>query len=309
MLGGSILFIRTLVLGPLRIQLDMVGDLGGIIEVNYGTRLWLALFFGSAVVSGAAQLATLAGNPLGMSGVVFAFFGFVCITSRNTNACSKSIILILGALFVCWGTFVVMPAIRGVEKITDTAHVAHLTGLLFGMMCAFGFVWNTPFSAMKAKVICSTVFGFSLIALFWAPWQKEWVLLKGKEAYRTPAAIRANRVLEFHKNLKILRRFDSVGASEIEQWERFVQIHQAAEIAYRTKNFDEAEKLLQQGLEVGKDPVWFWEKLACIYAMRDEQEKYQTALATLKSLDGKLSEEVERKVQAWRLEKKANTTR
>jgi GlpG protein len=109
-------------------------DLGGMIETRRGSWRMLGLVLAAALISNFAQFAwTLPGvdNFGGMSGVVYALFGYVWIKNRYQPSMGLNISKETSLIMIAW-LFLCMTGLVG--PIANTAHVA---GLIVGAATAW----------------------------------------------------------------------------------------------------------------------------------------------------------------------------
>lgn len=122
----------------------MMYQLGGIVEWMRGPRRYLAIVLGSALLSNMAQALTppgvgipnmidIGGSPffVGMSGVVYALFGYVLIKSKfdpnsGIRLRQSAIIILLAWLVLCM-----------TPLIPRVANMGHLSGLIVGAVIAY----------------------------------------------------------------------------------------------------------------------------------------------------------------------------
>ncbi len=106
-------------------------DLGSQIELNRGTWFFLAFVLASAVLSNLAQYIWGGYTFGGMSGVVYALFGYVWIKGRyephlGLNVSQQTVIIMLGWLVLCM-----------IQVFLPIANAAHLVGLVAGVVAAY----------------------------------------------------------------------------------------------------------------------------------------------------------------------------
>jgi len=102
-------------------------DLGSMIERRKGTWMLLALVLVSAIPSNVAQYVYAGTGAGGMSGVVYALFGYVWMKSRyqpheQMHLNENTVLIMIGWLLICMTGWV--------GRIANTAHVA---GLVIGV--------------------------------------------------------------------------------------------------------------------------------------------------------------------------------
>ena len=163
---------------------------GRVLEIRLGTARFLALFLATSWASAIAEL-SWSGNPgIGLSGVVYAFFGFLLIgRSRDPKlgtALSKDIVI----LFLVW--LVVCFALT-YTKVWLIGNAAHVAGLLVGIV--IGFAWLRP-ADLRAKLALVVVALISFVPLFWAPWQELWLAKAAYDALTAHNTERAWPLLE-----------------------------------------------------------------------------------------------------------------
>lgn len=154
--------------------------LGRLLERELGSVRFLGLFLGTAVVSGIAELAC-AGQPgVGMSGVAYAFFGFLFVNQANHPDFRRVLsgntrVLMLGWLVLCF--------VLTYTKVLNVANFAHVGGLVSGALV--GVAWYPQRWQKHARAACLVLGAAALAVLFWAPWQPVWQI---GQAYRALVA-------------------------------------------------------------------------------------------------------------------------
>lgn len=143
--------------------------LGRLLERELGSIRFLCLFLGTAAFSSIAELAW-AGQPgVGLSGVAYAFFGFLLVNpSRHPDfrrVLSGNTRLLLGGwLVACF--------VLTYTKVLNVANFAHLGGFVAGWIsgaAAYPRAWRN-----RARAACVVLGIAALSVVFWAPWQKAW---------------------------------------------------------------------------------------------------------------------------------------
>jgi GlpG protein len=106
-------------------------DLGGAIELRRGTARYAALVLVSAVISNAGQY-YYQHNPLfgGMSGVVYAFFGYVWMKSQYEPELGLRLRRDTVVLMLIWLFYCLSPAMT----FARVANGAHFVGLFVGIL-------------------------------------------------------------------------------------------------------------------------------------------------------------------------------
>ena len=150
---------------------------GRIMEVELGWMRYLSLVIGCAWMTGTVELA-LSGNPgVGLSGVLYAMFGYMIMNRGRIQAFShvlpsKTIALLGVWLFACIGL-----TYLGVLAVANGAHFAG-----FGAGCAIGFVSREKASRLFPVTV--VMVAVSSLPLFWAPWQESWLVSQATHCFK-----------------------------------------------------------------------------------------------------------------------------
>ena len=118
--------------------LALYGDLGAAIESRRGWKLMLGLVLAAAVISNVAQF-FWSGPAIaaGMSGVVYALFGYIWIKQRyepqlGLGFGQQTVWLMMAWLFICM-----------TGAVGSIANAAHVMGLVSGAAIGFGpVIWR-----------------------------------------------------------------------------------------------------------------------------------------------------------------------
>jgi len=73
---------------------------------------------------------------------------------------------------------------------------------------------------------------------------------------------------------------------------------QRAVRAYEKSDYDAAIKWYQRSLQLGQDKIWCWTNLALAYHAKGDPQLYAEALKTLRKLDQKAAEELEKEIMS-----------
>jgi membrane associated rhomboid family serine protease len=158
-------------------------------ERNYGWRLMLGLFFGSVVLSSVVFLYGNHNTVEGISMFTFALFGFSLLANRRHPWWKTITHNLLHLLFIldALGVFAFVLNQSGfytwVEGMLDLhpapfnpAHLAHLVGLLYGLLFGLAFTTKRRWLALRWALL--VVPAVCLISLLYSPWLPEWRLVK-----------------------------------------------------------------------------------------------------------------------------------
>lgn len=106
-------------------------DLGFLIERVHGTLFFAVLVLGSALASNLAQYIVGGGNFGGMSGVVYAMFGFVWLRGRFDPGIPYRLDNFIVAIMIGWAVLCLTGALGPI------ANTAHFVGLGIGAAAGF----------------------------------------------------------------------------------------------------------------------------------------------------------------------------
>ena len=149
--------------------------LGGALERVIGPLRMLAFFMTAAIVSSGVEFAVSGSTGIGVSGVVYAIFGFMWIASANVEPFKKAVPKRIVVLFLGWGVICILATLL---KTMNGGNAAHISGLLFGAGVAAAFVLKKRVPLMVAGL--SVLLLIAVVPLFWCPWSAGWV---SKQAY------------------------------------------------------------------------------------------------------------------------------
>jgi GlpG protein len=136
------------------------------------------LFLGAAIVSSAAQLSVSGQTGIGMSGVLYAMFGFMWVARRRYPVFSAVVTQRIAAIFLVW-----LILCLALAKFADwqIGNAAHFGGLLFGALSGLAVVDGRR-SAVPRVAAAALVLG-SIASIFWCPWSFEWVASRAYAAH------------------------------------------------------------------------------------------------------------------------------
>jgi GlpG protein len=152
--------------------------LGGALERHIGSGKYLVFFLSAAIVSSGMQLGFAGNTGIGLSGVVYAIFGFLWWYRKATPEFisllnPRTVQLFLGWLVVC--------IVLTVLKIWQVGNAAHVAGLLFGVTTAASFDQARRRSGFR--LASAGLLAGSLAPLFWCPWSVHWIAHRAYDAH------------------------------------------------------------------------------------------------------------------------------
>ncbi len=146
--------------------------LGTYLERRIGTKNFILFGLIASTISSAFQLAFSNDAGIGLSGVNYAFFGFIFAKTFIDNRfriVTKNIALLVMLLFIPFCEY--MNRFGG----WNVATIALLSGFLLGVLIAF---YKTTYVKMVQFFVVS-LFVLSVISLYYTPWSAQWNCSKG----------------------------------------------------------------------------------------------------------------------------------
>ncbi len=120
-------------------------DLGSIIEINYSKKWFVLIFIFSAAISNSLQFSFSGAEFGGLSGVIYAFLGFLWIRSKLGSELKYPLPSRDIGLMIIWYVICL------IGLIPQVANWAHGGGLLTGM--GFGLFFEKKWSLKHTKIL------------------------------------------------------------------------------------------------------------------------------------------------------------
>jgi membrane associated rhomboid family serine protease len=293
--------------------------LGGAFERVNKAWQWLTFITCAQIVSYGLQLGSTGGVGKGISGPIFALFGYFAVVRMRSDSarCVVTLPMVVAFSLLLFGYSFL--TILGIEH--NVANVAHFAGLVFGMLWAMLFLRPKPIFEALAIALMTIA---AVTMLCWAPWQVSWVSTKAQNAitankleeaeamlYRSlkmgedsgwiwerlaQVYILQNDDLKYSKAISNLRSTNKAAADRLDRFSQSQKASLALHEAYssiQAGEWGEAEKLLRYALSMGADASLVWEYFAFIYRATKDESRYQDALMHLRDLDPKRVKEIE----------------
>ncbi len=151
--------------------------LGSVLEESIGSLRFALFFVAAAWVSSAAQLLMTGNMGIGVSGVVYALFGFGWVARHKMPQFKAILNDQTVQVFLVWLVFCVVLTKLGVMQVGNWAHGF---GLAFGVAVGGLFVlrWRPLVSALGLIVLL----GGSILPLKWCPLSPDWTAIQANNA-------------------------------------------------------------------------------------------------------------------------------
>ncbi len=192
-----------------------------------------AFFLLAAWLSGISELSWSGEMGIGLSGVVYAYFGYVLV-NRDTNAdfarltYGRTVVVMIGWLFACF--------VLTYTGLLRVANFAHLGGFVAGCLVGFSTASHGARRLAQAGLVaCGVV---SVVVIFWAPWQEPFQMA------------RAFRALERNDHATALREVERIRArNPANSWALLVE----ASLRQERGEYSQARNILSAGARESKD--------------------------------------------------------
>lgn len=153
--------------------------LGVVVEQQFGPWRLFGFCIAAAIVSSSAQLVFSGTTGIGMSGVLYALFGFMWIGKSRIPAFAALVPNDVVIVFLIWlvGCWVATKL-----KFANIGNSAHTAGLIFGVAAAQAYLVERSFFPTFLAVVAMC--GAAIVPLFWSPWSPVWLFDRAVKAHR-----------------------------------------------------------------------------------------------------------------------------
>ncbi len=145
-------------------NLYWLGVLGKKVEFESKGPFFILLILSSGIISSLYQLALSGETGIGLSGIVYALFGFILVKSYLDVSYKNFLGRGLVSLFILWLFFCIYLTYKNILQIGNAAHFA---GLFWGMVLAYTSSKSNNLARLKIPVF---LFALSFSTLYWARW-------------------------------------------------------------------------------------------------------------------------------------------
>lgn len=153
---------------------------GSRLELEFGRRTWLVLYFVSEFVARLSVGVVEGLSSVGISGFMFAMFGFLIISdSRESLWRALATRKVYWAFILFIGTTIIPPpAFLGLDGYQNVAHAAHVTGFVEGLLLGIFLLRSQSVWAGLAAAILPLA---ALTTLIYFPSSFWWQMAKDNE--------------------------------------------------------------------------------------------------------------------------------
>jgi membrane associated rhomboid family serine protease len=223
---------------------------GKKIEFENNKVFFVFFILSAALVSSLSQLAFSDSTGIGLSGIVYAFFGFLYVKSKTAEEYKNYFDKKTTNLFFLWLVLCVILTKTGAWRVGNAAHIG---GLLWGVLISY----SSKYAKYVRWVTGSFYIGFLGILLFFSPFSTSYLSYR---AYQLHKNQKVNEAIEVYK--KILTR--DPGNEFAKANLRQLKVHQLEEKAvdlHTKQKYSEARQIYMQILSIDRDNEWAKENL------------------------------------------------
>jgi rhomboid protease GluP len=216
--------------------------LGPCLERTIGAVRWCLLFILSSFVTSSFELAFSETTGVGMSGVLFTFFGFMWFTREKYSSFMETITYTVKHTILAWLVICILLSIADVMSFGNAAHVS---GLLLG--CGLGKIIMTRWPRILLPSFgVSALISFSFLTLFWCPWSGGWISYKADQAYSR---------MNYQKALDLYQRSIRISGEE-----GVYELYQIASLYQELSQAGKARETVERLRKVNKEAAEEFEK-------------------------------------------------
>lgn len=214
---------------------------GKKIEYESSKSTYIFLIASGSLVSSFAQLGFGNAIGIGLSGVGYAFFGYLLVKSKTSEEFRGFLDKRTIQLFLVWLVVCVVLTELDILLIGNAAHIA---GLIWGMSIAYvsKFHWSI------GGIIGTTVFMFIALSVFWNPFSTTWLSYQAYHLHEKQQLEEAITKYEEILNRDADNEFALVNLSNLET----AKIYEQAYELHKQQRVDEAIVKYKEVLE--RDP-------------------------------------------------------
>ncbi|MBO9561619.1 MAG: rhomboid family intramembrane serine protease [Niastella sp.] len=229
--------------------------LGKKIEFESNKLFYLLLVLSSALVSSLAQLSFSDASGIGLSGIAYAFFGFVFIKSKSSEAYKNYLDQRSISLFFIWLVACIVITKLGFMNIGNAAHVG---GLVWGMLLAY----LTRFAAYKQWAGALLFLAVLASSVWWSPFSVSWLSYQAGKLHNDQKLEEAMVIYRKILDRDADNEFAKINLKQLE-------IYTLSQKAYKLqtdKKFKEAREIYNKILAIDKDNAMAKENLQLLPA-------------------------------------------
>lgn len=225
--------------------------LGKIVEFEQGKIFFLLFILSAGCVSELSQLSFADNSGIGLSGIVYALFGYIFLSSTSIDAYRYVINKQVVQMFLAWLVFCIILTRAGIWNVGNAAHIGGLVwGFLVAWLSRFGYMTQLSGGLAALALLASSI--------TWNPFGTTWLTFKG---YNLMKNGHTKEALSTYKKV-IARDHNNIYASD---YIRILEMQVLCEQAYKLherKKYSEARQVYIHILAIDSTNQWAKENLS-----------------------------------------------
>jgi len=223
---------------------------GKKIEFESSKFYYGLLIISSALISSLSELAFANTTGIGLSGIGYAFFGFIFVKSKISEEYKNYISNKTTSLFIFW---LLLCVVLSKTKIWNVGNAAHIGGFLWGMT----FAYISRFDNYKQLIFGLATFSLLGSSVFWSPYSITWLSCK---AYKLHKAQKVDEAIAAYKEILSRDEDNEFAKTNLQQLE-IQKLEEKALDLHKKQQYREARQVYNQILSMDKDNQWVLENL------------------------------------------------
>ncbi len=230
--------------------------LGKKLEFESRRPFFILFIVSSAIISSVYELMLASETGIGLSGVVYAIFGYIMVKSRYDASYKNFLGRGLIILFIAW-LFICIYLTYG--NVMQIGNAAHFSGLFWGMFLAYSSSKNNTW--LKAK-LPFTLFILSFSTIFWVHWTTGYL---SYQAYKSQLKGNLKEASTIYRRLLAKNPGDDWASQNLKLLE-VDSLSNSALKAHNMGNYEDATRLYKKILMLDSGNMWAKSSLKMIPA-------------------------------------------
>lgn len=224
---------------------------GKKIESEINKIHYIFIVITAALISSLAQLGFSDSTGIGLSGIAYAFFGFLFVKGKISDEYKGFLEKKTINLFFVW---LVLCVFLTQANIWTVGNAAHISGLIWGMALAF----FSKFEIVKQWILGGVLFVIIGLSFLWNPFATSWLSHQAYELHENQNIDEAIVVY-----MEILKRdsnneFAKTNLKELEK----AKLYDRAYKYHSDSEFDKAREIYNEILKLDANDEWAKENLS-----------------------------------------------
>jgi membrane associated rhomboid family serine protease len=223
---------------------------GKRIEFESNKLFYIFLILSSALVSSLSQLAFADDTGIGLSGIVYAFFGYLFVKSKTTPAYKDSLDKGTIKLFLIW---LVVCIVLTQMNILNIGNAAHIGGLCWGALMGYASKLRKPLQWVAGLGFMAVL----TVLIFYGPFSTCYL---SYQAYKLHEGQKVEEAMVVYRKILSRDKDNEFAKQNLRQLKIHLLEEKALEL-HKKEQFSEARKVYNQILLLDKENAWALENL------------------------------------------------